>query len=49
MAESIYEQKVVFKEELSTVDEIYTVYLKEEDVKEESIDIQGNDNCNIFI
>ena len=48
MAESIHEQKVVFKEELSTVDEIYTEYLKEEDVKEESIDIQGSVNCLIY-
>ena len=49
MAESIYEQKVVIKEELSTEYETCSVYLKEEDVKEESIDIQGNDNCLIFI
>ena len=47
MTEIVKGEKVAIKKELSIVEETCTVYLKE-DVKEESIDIQGSVNCLIF-
>ena len=48
MTEIVKGEKVAIKKELSIVEETCTVYLKEEDVKEESIDIQGSVNCLIY-
>ena len=47
MTEIVKGEKVAIKKELSIVEETCTVYLKE-DVKEESIDIQGSVNCLIY-
>ena len=47
MTEIVEGEKVAIKKELSIVEETCTVYLKE-DVKEESIDIQGSVNCLIY-
>ena len=47
MTEIVKGEKVAIKKELSILEETCTVYLKE-DVKEESIDIQGSVNCLIY-
>ena len=41
MAEIMEEDKVTIKEEISTVEDTFTVYVAEEDVKEESTENQG--------
>jgi len=41
MTEIMEEDKVTIKEEISTVEDTCTVYVAEEDVKEENTDNQG--------
>ena len=41
MSESMEEYKVTIKEEISTVEDTYTVYVVGADVKEESTENQG--------
>ena len=41
MAKIMEEDKVTIKEEISTVEDMFTVYVAEEDVKDESTENQG--------
>ena len=50
MSESMEEYKVTIKEEISTVEDTYTVYVVGADVKEESTENQGIvKHLNIYI
>ena len=49
MAEIMEEDKVTIKEEISTVEDTFTVYVAKEDVKEESTENQGKDKHFIYI
>ena len=50
MAEIMEEDKVTIKEEISTVEDTFTVYVVGEDVKEESTEnqIKGKDFLHLF-
>jgi hypothetical protein len=49
MTEIMEEGKVTIKEEISTVEDTYTVFVVEEDVKEESTENQGKVKYIIYI
>ena len=50
MAEVMEEDKVTFKDEISTVEDTFTVFVVGEDVKEESTENQGIvKHLNIYI
>ena len=49
MAEIMEEDKVTIKEEISTVEDTYTVFVVEEDVKEESTENHGKVKHYIYI
>ena len=49
MAEIMEEDKVTIKEEISTVEDTCTVYVTEEDIKEESTEDQGMGKDFLYI
>ena len=49
MAEILEEDKVTIKEEISTVEDTFTVFVAGEDVKEESTENQGKVKHYIYI
>ena len=49
MAESMKEDEVIIKEEISSVEDTFTVFVVEKDVKEESTENQGIfEHLNIY-
>ena len=49
MTEIMEEDKLTIKEEISTVEDTCTVYVAEEDLKEESTENQGMDEHFLYI